>query len=81
MIQDNVDLIKDNLMLKKTLKEQERKVQSLIRKMNNVNISMICMVESVMSNSTFVKRMPTHFQSQQIFVQVQTISEQIILQS
>ena len=49
--------------------------------MNNLNISMVCMVESVMSNSTFVKRMPTHFQSQQIFVQVQTISEQIILQS
>ena len=49
--------------------------------MKNVNISMICMVQNVMSNSTFVKRMPTHFQSQQIFVHIQTISEQIILQS
>ena len=38
LVQDNVDLIKDNLMLKKALEEQERKVQNLIMKINNDNI-------------------------------------------
>lgn len=38
LVQDNVDLIKDNLMLKKALEEQERKVQNLIMKINNGNI-------------------------------------------
>ena len=74
----------DNFVKSLTAKDEKRVLifrQTSPFKMNNVNISMICMVESVMSNSTFVKRMPTHFQSQQIFVQVQTISEQIILQS
>ena len=38
LVQDNVDLIKDNLMLKKALEEQEKKVQNLIMKINNGNI-------------------------------------------